>query len=92
MWEIFFSDKEECREVMAVLCGFMGNLVTDKYIQSEAYTAVYQTQHDLQLYTLRKLYFKFLSNWMEYDHGDRFPFDFESNGIQFGSKSKGNRK
>ena len=26
---------------------------------------------------------------MGYDRGDSFPFDFESNGIQFGSKSKG---
>jgi len=31
----------------------------------------------------------FLSNWIEYDRGDCFPFDFEPNGIQFGSKSKG---
>ena len=40
-------------------------------------------------YTLRKLYFKFLSHWMGYDHGDSFPFDSEPNGIPFGSKSKG---
>ena len=26
---------------------------------------------------------------MGYDHGDSFPFDFEPNGITFGSKSKG---
>ena len=26
---------------------------------------------------------------MEYDRGDRFPFDFEPNGIPFGSNSKG---
>ena len=26
--------------------------------------------------TLWKLYFHFLLNWMGYDHGDRFPFDF----------------
>ena len=26
---------------------------------------------------------------MGYDHGDSFPFDFEPNGISFGSKSKG---
>ena len=26
---------------------------------------------------------------MRYDRGDRFPFDFEPNGILFGSKSKG---
>ena len=26
---------------------------------------------------------------MEYDHGDSFPFDCESNGNPFGSKSKG---
>ena len=26
---------------------------------------------------------------MGYDRGDSFPFDFEPNGIQFGSKSKG---
>ena len=27
---------------------------------------------------------------MGYDRSDRFPFDFEPNGIPFGSKSKGN--
>ena len=27
----------------------------------------------------------FLSYWKEYDRGDSFPFDHESNGIQFGS-------
>ena len=26
---------------------------------------------------------------MGYDRGDSFPFDFKSNGIPFGSKSKG---
>ena len=26
---------------------------------------------------------------MGYDHGDSFPFDFEPNGIPFGSKSRG---
>ena len=31
----------------------------------------------------------FLSHWMVYDRGDGFPFDFEPNGIPFGSKSKG---
>ena len=39
--------------------------------------------------TLRKLYFQFLSHWMVYNRGDSFPFDFERNGIPFGSKSKG---
>ena len=39
--------------------------------------------------TLRKLYFHFLSHWMGYDRGDGFPFNFEPNGIPFGSKSKG---
>ena len=28
-------------------------------------------------------------NLMEYDRGDSFPFDFEPNGIQFDSESKG---
>ena len=41
------------------------------------------------LHTLRKLYFHFLSHWMGYDRGDSFPFDFQPNGIPFGSKSKG---
>ena len=40
-------------------------------------------------YTLRKLYFHFLSNRMGYDRGDSCPLDFEPNGIPFGSKSKG---
>ena len=39
--------------------------------------------------TLRKLYFQLLSHLMGYDRGDNFPFDFESNGLPFGSKSKG---
>ena len=30
--------------------------------------------------TLRKLYFHFLSNWIEYDRGDSFPVDLEPNG------------
>ena len=38
--------------------------------------------------TLRKLYFHFLSNQMGYGCGDSFPFDFEPNGIPFGSESK----
>ena len=38
--------------------------------------------------TLRKLVFHFLSNWMGYDRGDSFPFNFEPNGNPFGSKSK----
>ena len=37
--------------------------------------------------TLRKLYIKFLSHWMGYDHGDSFPFDFEPNRFPFGSRS-----
>ena len=40
-------------------------------------------------HTLKKLAFHFLSNSMEFDRGDSFPFDFEPNGIPFGSKSKG---
>ena len=39
--------------------------------------------------SLRKLDFHFLSNWMGYDRGDSFPFDFEPNEIQFGLKLKG---
>ena len=37
--------------------------------------------------TLRKLVFHFLSDWMGYDRGDSFPFNFEPNGIQFGSEN-----
>ena len=39
--------------------------------------------------TLRKLDFHFLSNRLGYDRGDSFLFDFEPNGIPFGSKSIG---
>ena len=39
--------------------------------------------------TLRKLYFHFFSHWMGYDWDDSFPFNFEPNGIPFGSKLKG---
>ena len=38
---------------------------------------------------LGKIYFHFLSYCMGYDRGDSFPFDFETNGVQFGEKSKG---
>jgi len=37
-------------------------------------------------YALRKIDFHFLSNSIECGHGDRFPSDFEPNGILFGSK------
>ena len=40
-------------------------------------------------HTLRKLAFHFLSNWMGYDHGDSFPFNFGPNGFPFASRSKG---
>ena len=40
-------------------------------------------------YTLRKLDFYFLPNWMEYDRGDSFLSDFEPNGFPFCSKSNG---
>ena len=39
-------------------------------------------------FTLRNIYFPFLSNSMEYDRGDRFSVDMETNLIPFGSKSK----
>ena len=39
-------------------------------------------------FTLRKLVSHFLSNWMEYDRGDSFLFNFEPNGIPFGLKLK----
>ena len=42
----------------------------------------------LYIYTLRKLCFHCLSNCIGYDRGDSFPFDFEPNGIPFGSKSE----
>ena len=32
--------------------------------------------------------FAFLSNWFEYDSGDNFLFEFELNGIPFGSELK----
>ena len=48
-----------------------------------------ETLNKPRTYTLRKLVFHFLSNWMGYDRGDSFPFDIEPNGIPFGSKSKG---
>ena len=38
---------------------------------------------------LRNFYFPFFSHWMGYDRGDSFIFDFEPNGIPFGSKSTG---
>ena len=39
-------------------------------------------------YTLWKIDFHFLSNWMGHDHGDSFPFDFEPYKIPFGSRLK----
>ena len=38
----------------------------------------------------RKLVFHITSNWIGYDRGDSFLFDFELNRIQFGLKSKEN--
>ena len=38
--------------------------------------------------TLRKLYFQFHSHWMGSDLGNSSPFDFEPNGVPFGSKLK----
>ena len=35
----------------------------------------------------RKLYLHFFSNLMGHDRGDSCPFDFEPNGIPFGSHS-----
>ena len=37
---------------------------------------------------LRKLYSHFLSYWIGYDCGDSFLFDFEPNGIPFGSENR----
>ena len=37
---------------------------------------------------LRKLNFHFLSHWMGYDRGDSFPFNFEPNGIPFGTENR----
>ena len=39
--------------------------------------------------TLKNLDFIFHSNSKEYDRSDSFPFDYEPNGIPFGSRSKG---
>ena len=36
----------------------------------------------------KKIDLNFLSNLMEHDRDDSFPYDFEPNEIQFGSKSK----
>ena len=37
------------------------------------------------LFALRQIYFQFLSNCKEYDRSDSFPFNYEPNGISFGS-------
>ena len=42
---------------------------------------------DPPLFTLRED-FNFLSNLIGYDHDDSFPFDFELNGIPFGSENR----
>ena len=51
-----------------------------------------ENKYGLVASILKKLVFHFLSNWMEYDRGDSFPFDCEPNGMPLGSKSKGKRK
>ena len=38
---------------------------------------------------LRKLLFRSTSYWMEHNRSDNFTFNFEPNGIPFGSRSKG---
>ena len=59
-------------------------------VRSNTRSVIYHCRWNTWQRTLRKLYSPFLSNWMGYDRGDSFPFDFEPNGIPFGSKSKGN--
>ena len=39
-------------------------------------------------HALGKLVFHFFSNWIGHDRGDSFPFDFEPNGIPFGSENR----
>ena len=58
-----------------------------KYI--ELHSGTFSRDSVPETATLRKLVFHFLSNWIGYDRGDSFPFDFEPNGILFGYKSKG---
>ena len=53
------------------------------------YSPVDQCSGQCSRAALRKLIFYFFSNWMRYDRGDSFPFDFEPNGNPFGSKTKG---
>ena len=53
-----------------------------RLVNSVAYETLLQKFH---INTVKKLLFLFLSNWKGCDHGDSFPFDFEPNGIPFGS-------
>ena len=47
------------------------------------YTTIYTyiNMYIIQMVTLWELDFHFLSNWMEYDRDDSFPFEFEPNGL-----------
>ena len=40
------------------------------------------------VYIYNYIDFKFISNWIDYDRGDDFPFNFEPNGNIFGSVDK----
>ena len=55
---------------------------------SKSFEIIIGWEQNVYPLTLRKLVFYFLSNSMRYDRGDSFPFDFEPNGIPFGSKSR----
>ena len=59
-------------------------------IQTQILSKGYENLDGLkrEVHTLRKLIFHFLSYGMGYDHDDSFPFDFEPNGIPFGSENR----
>ena len=60
-----------------------------KYFKYSVYANTEWKTDTGETHTLKELAFHFLSNWMGYDRGDSFPFDFEPNGIPIRLKLKG---
>ena len=62
-----------------------GNSYRQIHTHIYIYVCIYKLLPILNL--PRKLYFHFFSNFMGYDRGDNFPFNFEPNGIPFRSEN-----
>ena len=67
---------------------FPQKTIVQKTIWDDLYSYLYAC-YIVEVRSLKHISISFLSNRLEYDRSDSFPFDFEPNGITFSSKSKG---